>query len=195
LISSIIVSALPSGDTAVYFVAMILLNYTFSFGDGLQSPIASITGQCFGAGKNREIRSFARYGRTIGLALALGLSAVYVLASRWFMGLYFSDGASVSAGVQYSYVVASLSVLQILRMVNIAAMRGIGEVRIPRVMATICVMMINPAAAFLLAEVCRLGIWGIWAASLITQAAWYLMSAVEANKCIKNLQTIQAEGL
>lgn len=193
LISSIIVSGLPSEDTAVYFVAMILLNYTFSFGDGLQSAIASITGQRYGAGDFWEIRGFVRYGRAAGLALALGLSGVYILAGGWFMGLYFSDAASVSMGVRYSYVVASLTVMQILRMVNIAVMRGVGEVKAPRVMATICVLIVNPAAAFLLTEVIPLGIWGIWIASLLTQAAWALMSAVKANRCIGNLQTIQTK--
>ena len=194
LVSSVIVSGLPAGDTAVYFVAMILLNYTFAFGDGLQSAIVSITGQSMGAGKPHETRDSVRYGRSIGLGMAVALSAVYILGGRWFMGQYFTDEASLARGVQYSYVVASLTVLQILRMVNIAAMRGIGEVKIPRVMATVCVMIINPAAGFLLAEVFGFGIWGIWMASLITQIAWYLMSLVKANACIGNLQTPQAEG-
>lgn len=44
LLSSIIISGLLSDLTAVYSVTMILLNYSFSFGDGLQTAVVTLTG-------------------------------------------------------------------------------------------------------------------------------------------------------
>lgn len=193
LVSSVIVSGLPAEETAVYFVAMILLNYTFSFGDGLQSAIVSCTGQSVGAGARGEFRGMIRAGRVMGLGMALALSAVYILGGRWFMGQYFSDETSLARGVMYSYAVASLTVLQILRMVNIGVMRGTGEVKAPRVMATICVLIINPAAAFLLTEVFGYGVWGIWAASILMQGAWYLMSEAKARAGIGKITIPRTE--
>ncbi len=87
--------------------------------------------------------------------------------------------------MQYSYMAAALTVLQILRLVNIGAMKGVGEVKIPRVLATVCVTLINPVTGFLLTYTLGYGVWGIWFSSLITQIVWCLMSFVKINPSIK----------
>ncbi|MCR5774930.1 MAG: MATE family efflux transporter [Lachnospiraceae bacterium] len=185
LISSLIISGLSAEATAVYFVAMILLNYTFSFGDGLHSAIVSLTGRSMGAGSEKDVRKFLRQGRMVGLVVSIVLSIIYILGAKWFFGLYFTDSISVNKGLQYSYVAAVLTVLQILRLVNIAAMKGVGEVKIPRVLATACVMLINPLTGYLLTYVLGYGVWGIWFSSLITQIVWCLMSFIKINSCIE----------
>ncbi len=116
--------------------------------------------------------------------LLICLSAIYILGAHWYYRLYFSDTASIHQGEQYSYVAAVLTVLQILRIVNIGGMRGIGEVKIPRVLATICVLMINPGTSFLLTELLGYGVWGIWISSLITQVVWCLMSFFYSKKLL-----------
>ena len=193
LISSIIISGLSADVTAVYFVAMILLNYTFAFGDGLQSAVVSLTGRSMGAGNTQEITEYVRLGRKVGTGISLCLGAVYILGAHWFFGRFFSDAESISRGAQYSCVAAVLTLLQILRIVNIAIMRGIGEVKIPRVLATVCVLLINPAVCYLLTDVCGFGAWGIWTASLTTQGVWCLMSFVKGNSCIRST-ILQTEG-
>ena len=50
-----------------------------------------------------------------------------------------------------------------------------GEVLAPRRIATVCVLILNPAASYLLGIVLDFGVWGIWVASLLTQAAWFTM--------------------
>ncbi len=182
LLSSVIISGLSADATAVYFVAMILLNYTFSFGDGLQSAIVALTGRSLGAGDTQGIKKYIRQGRLIGTATALCLSAAYILGAKWFFGLYFTDNASVLRGVQYSYIASALTLLQILRFVNIAAMKGLGNVRTPRILATVCVLIINPLTSFLLTYVLGYGVWGIWLSSLITQTVWCVMSFVKMER-------------
>ena len=195
LISSLIISGLSAEATAVYFVAMILLNYTFAFGDGLHSAIVSLTGRSMGAGSEKDVRKFIHQGRTVGLVVAIALSTIYIFGAEWFFGQYFTDTASVGKGVQYSYMAAALTVLQILRLVNIAAMKGVGEVKIPRGLATVCVMLINPLTGFILTYVLGYGVWGIWIASLITQIFWCLMSFIKINSCIETHVRTQTTGI
>ncbi len=187
LISSIIISGLNADATAVYFVTMILLNYTFAFGDGLQSAVVSLIGRSLGAGDLNEIRVYLRMGRVIGSMVSVCLSAVYILGAHCFFGLYFSDTDSILRGTQYSYVAAILTVMQILRIVNIAAMRGVGEVKIPRTLASISVLIINPTVSFLLTKIFTFGVWGIWIASLLSQGIWCLMSFIKGDSCIRSI--------
>ena len=42
--------------------------------------------------------------------------------------------------------------------VNVAAMRGIGNVKIPRIIATICILILNPICGWLLTIVLEKGV-------------------------------------
>lgn len=186
LLSSIITSSLSSDKTAVYSVAMILLAYSFAFGDGIQNAMIALTGQSVGAKKYNELRQYFRIGITLGIVCSLALSAVYVLGSDLFYGLYFSDETSLKEGFQMSCIAAILTLVQILRIINIGTMRGMGEVKDPRRIATVCVLVINPALSFLFTAVMNMEIWGIWLSSLITQVVWFAVSVIMCRKHLKN---------
>ena len=185
LLSSIIVSGLSSDLTAVYFVAMILLGYSFSFGDGLQAAVLTLTGQSMGAGQYREVRDYVRLSRIAGAVVSVALGAVYILGARKFFSHYFQDEKAIAQGVSYTYVAAALAFLQIIRIINVAAMRGMGDAKSPRIMATVCVLLVNPAVAFMLTSVLPCGVWGIWIASLTSQLCWFTMSCVLARRCMR----------
>lgn len=184
LLSSIIISGLSSDLTAVYSVTMILLNYSFSFGDGLQAAVLTLTGQHMGAGQYREVRDYIHLSRILGAVVSAVLSAVYILGARGFFSQYFTDEAAITQGISYTYIAAALTFFQIIRIINVAAMRGVGDVKSPRIMATICVLVINPAVAFLLTSVLSCGMWGIWIASLTSQVCWFIMSCIMERRCM-----------
>ena len=163
---------------------MILLNYSFSFGDGLQDAVLTLTGQHMGAGQYREARDYIHLSRILGAVVSAVLSAVYILGARGFFSQYFTDEAAITQGISYTYIAAALTFFQIIRIINVAAMRGMGDVKSPRIMATICVLVINPAVAFLLTSVLSCGVWGIWIASLTSQICWFLMSCIIERRCM-----------
>jgi Na+-driven multidrug efflux pump len=61
-------------------------------------------------------------------------------------------------------------------------------------MALLCVLFINPTLSFLLAEWMGIGVWGIWYATLITQAVWFVMSLVWGRKCLNRIQEGRQDG-
>lgn len=187
LITGIIVSLFPAQETAVYFVAMLLLNYTFSVGDGIQSAVVSLIGRSMGAEQYGELRQYVRIAIACGLAGAAALSAIYLLGAEWFFGLFFSDAESVAQGKAVVGIVAALTGAQMVRIISVAAMRGTGEMKIPRQIATVCVLFVNPGASYLLAWVLGYGVWGIWLASLMTQGVWLIASVVRMKKCLQAL--------
>ena len=90
-------------------------------------------------------------------------------------------------GTKYSYVAAALTLLQITRIVNVAAMRGMGEVKAPRNIATLCVLIINPLCSYIFAITLNMDVWGVWLATTISQIAWCLMSFIIVRSCYKKL--------
>lgn len=192
LLSSLIVSCLSADATAVYFTAMLLMNYTFAFGDGMQSTVVALTGRSVGAKQYDLFWRYVRWGRRAALILAAALSAIYLIGARWFYALFFSDAESVATGVEYTVCVAVIVFLQLTRIVNIAALRGLGEVKAPKRIAAFCVLVINPGIAYLLTIVGPYEVWGIWTASLVSQAAWCLMSYIKLNN--NGLPTQRATG-
>ena len=187
LLSSIILSTLQSGQTAVYSVAMILLNYSFAFGEGLQTAALTLVGSSIGAGKADSARGYHRKCRNLGLFLAVVLSAIYMSGAGWFFSRFFTDGDSVKLGVSFTRVAAVLTLFQILRLVNVGTMRGIGDVRSPMIMATVCVLLLNPMMSYLLTIMLSHGIWGIWQATLISQCIWLIASIYLVNRDLKQI--------
>lgn len=192
LLSSIIISSLSSDVTAVYSVTMILLNYSFSFGDGLQAAVVTLTGQSMGAKQYREIKDYVRLSRILGVVVSVVLSAVYIIFARRFFNQFFQDEEAIAQGISYTYVAAGLTLLQIIRIINVAAMRGMGEVKAPRIMATVCVLVISPAVAFTMTSVLHYGVWGIWAASVTSQICWFIMSCVKEHQCMQRVLSLES---
>ena len=192
LLSSIIISSLSSDVTAVYSVTMILHNYSFSFGDGLQAAVVTLTGQSMGAKQYREIKDYVRLSRILGVVVSVVLSAVYIIFARRFFSQFFQDEEAIAQGISYTYVAAGLTLLQIIRIINVAAMRGMGEVKAPRIMATVCVLVISPAVAFTMTSVLHYGVWGIWAASVTSQICWFIMSCVKEHQCMQRVLRLES---
>ena len=192
LLSSIIVSTLSSAETAVYSVAMILLNYSFAFGDGLQSAAVTLVGRNMGAGDTESLRGYARLIQAMGVIVAGILSVVYVAASSWFFGQYFPDSESIELGVKFSYMAAILTFLQIPRIVDVGIMRGCGDVRTPMILASVSVFLVNPGVSYLLVAIMSLGIWGVWGGSLVSQSLWLIGAVVKTRQLLSSLGTKRA---
>ena len=187
LLSSIIVSTLGSAETAVYSVAMILLNYSFAFGDGLQAAAVTLVGRSMGAGAFKELRAYARKLQLLSIVVSAVLSVVYVAGARWFMGLFFSDSAAIELGISFCAIAAALTFLQVPRITNVGIMRGTGDVRTPMILATVCVLLVNPSVSYLLIIVLSFGIWGVWAASVTSQVLWLAGSIIKTRQLLKAL--------
>ena len=81
-----------------------------------------------------------------------------------------------------------------MRFVNVGILRGAGDVKTPRNMAIICVLIINPLTAFLLSGVFHFGVWGIWIASVAAQSVWFVMSMVRQFAIQKSLRKSRNGG-
>ena len=116
------------------------------------------------------------------------LSVIYITTSKPYYGSFFSDQTAITEGVRSSMIVAVLTMVQILRIVQIGVMRGMGEVKDPRRIATLCVLLLNPLSSYLLTFPAKCGVWGIWQGSIISQGCWLILSLILCRKHMKHLE-------
>jgi len=128
-----------------------------------------------GAKQYTDVKDYVRLSRIVGVVVSLLLSAIYIIGARAFFRQFFQDEEAISQGVSYTYV---------------AAMRGMGDVKSPRIMATICVLIICPVIAFTLTHVLNYGVWGIWIASLTNQTCWFTMSCIKEHQCLQKVLSL-----
>ena len=114
--------------------------------------------------------------------LSVALSTLYLIGARWFFRQYFSDPVSVEEGFTATLHVIGITAFQIMRIVFIGGLRGMGEVRDPRRIVILCVFLLNPGMSYLLAYPLQMGIRGIWAASVLTQMIWMILAGLSFKK-------------
>lgn len=188
LISSVIVSMLSSGETAVYAVAMILLNYSFAFGDGIQSAVVALTGRAYGAGDYKAFLQYFRIALAFGVICSVMLGIIYNTTSELYYKAFFTYRGSIDDGSRYSVYASMLTLLQIIRIADTGAMRGMGEVKAPRIIATICVTIVSPLLTYAMAIPTGYGVEGFWGAAIITQGLWFVMAGGACYMYMKRLK-------
>ena len=166
---------------------MILLNYSFAFGDGTQSAVVALAGRSYGAQDREGFRQYTRIAVGFGIVCSVLLGFVYLGMAEPYYRFFFTDQKAVSEGIRYSVVVALLTVIQISRIIQIGILRGMGEVRIPRYLATICVLLVNPFVSYIMTIPMKLGVWGVWAGSVASQCSWLLLSVILCRRYRKKL--------
>ena len=187
LLSSVISSYLASSQTAVYSVGMILFNYSFAFADGLGKATLTLVGNSAGAENTKDIQYYRRTINRIGLACSAILCLLFVFGSKFFFGLFFDEPHALQEGFYTSLIVSTLVFLQISRIIDISVLRSIGQSGIPKKIAILCVLFVNPISSLLFTMVFHLDIWGIWLASFVTQAVWFVAGTTQCRRYLKML--------
>ncbi len=147
----------------------------------------ALAGRSYGAGDKEEFKQYTRIAIGFGIVCSVLLGFVYLMTAEPYYQFFFTDQKAVSEGIQYSVVAAFLTVVQILRIIQIGILRGMGEVRIPRYLATICVLLVNPFVSYFLTISMKLGVWGVWAGAVTSQCIWLILSTIFCRRYQKKL--------
>jgi len=167
------ISGLGKGAvSAVSFTSqpkLILLSIFFALGTAVSVFVAQALGRQDREEANAYFQTVLRI--TVSLSLVVGLLAG--LLAGPIMSICNRQPDTVGMSVSF------------FRIINVAAMRGMGDAKSPRIMATVCVLFVNPAVAFMLTSVLPCGVWGIWIASLTSHLCWFTMSCVLEHRCMR----------
>lgn len=176
--SALLTANLGTEAMAAHQVGMNALHLSFSFGDGLQVAAVTLIGQSLGQGKKALAKKYGNICQSIGLAISIALSIIYLLFGRWFFSIYFpNEPQIVELGVSIIKYMILIVLFQVSQVVFTGSLRGAGDVRFTTVTSMISVAIIRPLVSYLAAYVLHLGITGIWIGVLADQGVRLVMNA------------------
>ncbi len=177
--SALLTANLGTEALAAHQVGMNALHLSFSFGDGLQVAAVTLIGQSLGQGNKALAKKYGNICQSIGLAISIGLSILYLLFGRWFFGIYFpNEPHIVDLGVSIIKYMILIVLFQVSQVVFGGSLRGAGDVRFTTVTSMISVAIIRPSVSYVAAYVLQLGITGIWIGVLADQVVRLVMSGL-----------------
>ena len=177
--SALLTANLGTEALAAHQVGMNALHLSFSFGDGLQVAAVTLIGQSLGQGNKALAKKYGNICQSIGLAISIGLSIIYLLFGRWFFGIYFpNEPHIVDLGVSIIKYMIIIVLFQVSQVVFGGSLRGAGDVRFTTVTSMISVAIIRPAVSYVAAYVLQLGITGIWIGVLADQVVRFAMGGL-----------------
>ena len=170
MVSAMLAANLGTQALAAHQVGMNVMHLSFAFGDGLQVAAVTLIGQSLGQGKPELAKKFGNICQGVGLAISIGLSALYLLLGRWFFGLYFpNDPSIVEIGLVIMKFTIFIVLCQVSQVIYMGSLRGAGDVRYTTITSMLSVAIIRPGISYVTAYVMHLGITGIWIGVLADQ--------------------------
>ena len=162
---SVMAANLGTQQFAVHQVGMNVMSLSFSFGDGMQVAAVSLIGQSLGQKDPEKAKRYGIICQRMGNIISIVLSILYLVAGRWFFGLYFdkaTEATAISLGVEIMRVMVFIVLMQVSQVIYMGCLRGAGDVRFTTIASIISVTFIRPLSSFLFAYVLSLGVIGIW---------------------------------
>lgn len=165
---------------AAYAVGMRLDLLPLALGLPIANAGATLVGQCLGAGRPERAAASVRLATLWHAALLWPIAVVILLAPDRIVSFFTSDPAVIAAAATYLRYSAVGFFFMAFYMVQFRALQGAGEMIPVMVISVPVLLAITIPLAYWLSVPERLGLEGLWAASLasfvvvtLATAAWY----------------------
>lgn len=170
-----IVARIGSHQMAVYSIGMHLLNVNMALGMGLQTAGVALIGRCFGAKDLDGMKDYRKHLIRMGTVAAIILAVVIMSGGRWFYSFFSHDGDFVNMGTISCFFIGAITLSQTLKFVFSGCLQGIGAMHEVMVASIVSFGLVNLSTLALFVLILKVGIWGVWTASLISQSVQAIM--------------------
>ena len=164
VITSIVLNCMTEQEliAKTYTQMITVFFYIFSVSIGQASQI--LIGHLVGAGKYDEAKrqGFRAYGTA--LIIAMAASGIGVILRVQLISIFSTDAAVIETASNILLINVLLELGRTTNLVLIASLRGAGDVLYPTICAVFSNWTLSVGLSYLLAVVCGMGIYGLWAA-------------------------------
>lgn len=180
LMTSSLVSSLPTAAIAANSAALSLVNLQYSVNGAAQNTMVTVVGQCIGAKEKKQARYYARQLIGIDYGLIWGAASLLCLLSSPLLGLYnLSDEALSLAHTALFYHSAVSVLIYPLCFCLPAAFRAASDVRFTMLVSIFSMWVFRVALAYFLAKnsISFFGLLTLPGLNLGLMGVWYAMTA------------------
>lgn len=160
--AAIMMGWISADAIAAHQIAITCAAMSFMFSLGLGAAACIRVGHAYGARQFVRMRriGFGAVALAAGIMAAFGL--VFALAGRPIAGLFIESPTVVHLTAQLLIVAAVFQIADGVQVTAISALRGLGDVRVPAVIAIVAYWVLALPIGSLLAFRAQLGAVGIW---------------------------------
>ena len=170
-----IVARIGSYQMAVYSVAMHLLNINFALGTGFQTSAVALVGRSYGASDKASMNAYKNQTVKLGMIAAVGLAILTVVGGKWFFSFFSDDPEFIRLGAISCIYIGVITLAQTLKFVYSGCLQGIGAMREVMVASIVSFAGVNLITLIFLVLVFKVGLWGVWISSLLSQTVQAFM--------------------
>ena len=170
-----VTARIGSFQMAVYSIGNYLLNVNFALGTGLQTSSVTLIGRSYGEGEYRRLSEYRKSVVKTGMISAAVLSVLIMAGGGLFFSFFSADEAFVKTGRISCLFIGVITIFQTLKFINNGCLQGVGMMKEVAFCSIVAFSCVNLLLVALLVLVFRCGIWGVWTASLVSQASQALL--------------------
>ncbi len=164
-----LVAGLGTMMLAANTIGMNIVSMSFSIGDGLGVCAASLVGQNLGKKRPDLADMYGKVCSRIAAVICSIIFIFFVLRGRWIFSLFSDEPAIVQVSEAIMIIISITTMGQAIQLVYMGSLRGAGDTRYTAVVSMLCLMILRPGLAWILAYPAQMGLIGAWLGFLADQ--------------------------
>ena len=171
-----IVAELGTVAFATHQICMNILNFSFSFSDGLNIATTSLVGQSLGAKRPDMAIVYGKTGQRMAFIVSTVLCAIFLLGRNVLVGLFTTETAVIELGGIIMIIIAATTHIQTSQIVFSGCLRGSGDTKYIALVSFWSIGIIRPCLSWVLCYPLGMGLVGAWLGLWGDQALRLLLS-------------------
>lgn len=165
-----------TASMAAHQACMHILSLSFAFGDGLQHAAVALIGRSLGEKRPDAAKDYGNACQMIGGIISIVICIVYLISSRWILGLFFKNNtAIIKIGIHIMCVVIVTVLFQIRQCIYMGVLRGAGDTRYTAFVSAFSVTIMRTAISYICCYILGWKLIGVWMGILCDQITRFLL--------------------
>jgi MATE family multidrug resistance protein len=187
--ASLLIGMISAGALAAHQVALTCAATTFMLPLGIAMALTVRIGEVAGAREYPRMHRVLLGGWLYSIGFMTASAIAFLLAGRWLAHLFVTDLAVVELAAQLLVIAGIFQLFDGLQVASGGALRGIGDVKVPAMLALVSYWVIALPVGLILSRYANMGAAGVWiglaaglgvAAIALAVRAWRHLGAVTA---------------
>jgi putative MATE family efflux protein len=164
-----IVAGLGTLMFAAHQILINLMSLSFSFGEGFGIAASSLVGQNLGAKRPDLSIVYGKVCQRMSLITSTAIFFLLAFCGQSMLRLFTHEEAIIQVSQSIMVIMGFIIYGQAHQMIFMGSLRGAGDTRYTAIVSLICIMILRPGVAYVVAYPMGFGLIGAWISFLVDQ--------------------------